>query len=198
MNRIVRRISDLVRVGLAGKQRYLLLSLGVLALDQWTKWLVESRLEGGAPVSVVPGLLNLTHVRNTGVAFGLFPAEGSFVGMLLLSILGFAGFSLLAYYFLNTPRHQRLLLASLALVLGGAVGNLLDRVASGAVTDFIDLFYRGYHWYTFNVADSAITVGIVLMTLELFLPTRQEGIERPEAASPGASRDRAAQSAELP
>jgi signal peptidase II len=94
--------------------------------------------------------------------------------MLLLSLLGLAGFSLLAYYFLHTPLQQRLLLGSLALVLGGAVGNLVDRLASGAVTDFVDVYFRSYHWYTFNVADSAITIGILMMTAEMFLPARKE------------------------
>jgi signal peptidase II len=129
---------------------------------------------GRAPVRILPGLVSLTHVRNTGVAFGLFPAEGSLLGMLLLSLLGLAGFSLLAYYFLHTPLQQRLLLGSLALVLGGAVGNLVDRLASGAVTDFVDVYFRSYHWYTFNVADSAITIGILMMTAEMFLPARKE------------------------
>jgi signal peptidase II len=198
MSRTLRQISDPLAGALRGKQPYLLLSLGILVLVQWSKWLVESRLEGAPPVDVIPGLLNLTHVRNTGVAFGLFPAGGSLVGMVLLSILGFAGFSLLSYYFLNTPRHQRLLLGSLALVLGGAVGNLLDRVASGAVTDFIDLHFRGYHWYTFNVADSAITAGIALMTLELFLPSRPAVTEECRGDSVSGATGAASRSPELP
>lgn len=162
--------------GFSGKGGYLLVSLVVVVVDQWSKWWVEAHLAGHAPVRLLPGLVSLTHVRNTGVAFGLFPAEGSLLGLLLLSLLGLAGFSLLAYYFLHTPLDQRLLLASLALVLGGAVGNLVDRVASGAVTDFVDVYFRSYHWYTFNVADSAITIGIVMMTAELFLPTRGEPV----------------------
>jgi signal peptidase II len=170
------RFSTALATAFAGKGTYLLASLAVVVLDQWSKWWVEAHLAGHAPVRLLPGLVSLTHVRNTGVAFGLFPAEGSLLGMLLLSLLGLAGFSLLAYYFLHTPLQQRLLLASLALVLGGAVGNLIDRVASGAVTDFVDVYFHSYHWYTFNVADSAITIGIVMMTAELFLPTRRAAV----------------------
>lgn len=150
---------------LTGRSRYLIVSLAVLVLDLWTKWLVESHLGLHASVEVVPGFLNLTHVQNTGVAFGLFARHGAAGGWWLLTALGLAALAFVGYYFRHVPAEDRLLLLALALILGGAVGNLLDRVMSGGVTDFIDVYYRSYHWHTFNVADSAITVGIVLMLL---------------------------------
>ncbi len=173
---------------LRAKGRYLLISLAVLVLDQWTKWLVEINFSDHAGIEVIPGLLNLTHVRNTGVAFGLFATRGNMLGTLVLTLLGIAALVFVSYYFRLVPRHDRMLLIALALVIGGAIGNLLDRALSGAVTDFVDFYYGTYHWHTFNVADSAISVGIGLMILGTF---RQPGtepspvVETPGDAAPG-------------
>ncbi len=153
-----------------GKPRWLLVSLCVLVLDQWTKWLVEAHLPAHASHAVVPGLFNLTHVRNTGVAFGLFAASGEAAAPLVLAALGVAALVVVGFYFWKTPASQRLLLAALALVLGGAVGNLLDRCVAGAVTDFLDFYWRTHHWPAFNVADSAITIGLALLALDTLRP----------------------------
>jgi len=153
------------------KPRFALLSLAVVVLDQWSKWIVELHLPEGAAHPVVPGLLNLVHVRNTGVAFGLFSSDTGSTSW-LLTVLGFAALGAVALYFWLTPGHDRLLLTALSLVAGGAVGNLLDRIAAGAVTDFVDVFVGTHHWPAFNVADSAITIGIALMVLETVLPRR--------------------------
>ncbi len=153
---------------LRAKWRYLLLSLAVLVLDQWTKWMVEAHLSDHASIEVIPGLLNFTHVRNTGVAFGMFASRGNVYGTLILTLLGIAALVFVGYYFRIVPRHDRMLLLALALVMGGAVGNLLDRILRGAVTDFVDFYYGTYHWHTFNVADTAISVGIGLMILGTF------------------------------
>ena len=151
-----------------GKLRYLYVSLGVVVLDQWTKWLVELHLPHHAAHPVIPGFLNLTHVRNTGVAFGLFASEGGKSGTLLLTLLGLAALTAVGLYFWYAPPGDRLLLVALSLVVGGAIGNLIDRVSSGAVTDFIDVYVGTHHWPSFNVADSAISIGIVLMAIDSF------------------------------
>lgn len=151
------------------KSRYLLLSLAVVVADQWSKWLVEEHLPQLSSRTVLPGFLDLTHVRNTGVAFGLFAARGDLLGTLALTALGLLAMAIIGLYFYRTPPQERLLLGSLALVLGGALGNLIDRLFSGGVTDFIDFYYRTYHFHTFNLADSAITIGIVLMALDALL-----------------------------
>ncbi len=151
-----------------GKWRYLLISLAVLLLDQWSKWLVEAHLSNHASITVIPGLLDFTHVLNTGVAFGLFASRGTVTATAVLTLLGLAALLFVGYYFLAVPRRDRMLLVALALIMGGAVGNLLDRIARGAVTDFVDFYFGTYHWHTFNVADSAITVGIGLMILGAF------------------------------
>lgn len=152
------------------KADYLFLSFAVLVLDQWTKWLVEVHLPHSTSHTVVPGFLNLTHVKNTGVAFGLFADHGSNGGSWLLVVLGLVALAAVFLYFRLAPARNRLLLSSLALIVGGAVGNLIDRLASGAVTDFVDVYVGSYHWPAFNVADSAITVGIGLMILDSFRP----------------------------
>jgi signal peptidase II len=163
-----------------GKSRYFLLSLAVLVADQWTKWLVEVHLSSHAAVEVIPGLLNFTHVRNTGVAFGMFATRGHVLGTWVLTALGVGALVFVAYYFWIAPRRDRFLLAALALILGGAVGNLADRIVQGAVTDFVDFYFGTYHWHTFNVADSAITVGIVVMIAGTFF----QRAPRPAAAAP--------------
>ena len=155
-----------------GKLRDLLVSLGVLVLDQWTKRLVEVHLPHHTPQPIIPGFLNLNHVRNTGVAFGLFASDVG--GGWLLTLLGLAALAAVSLYFWFAPTRDRGLLVALALVVGGAVGNLIDRVSSGAVTDFIDVYVGMHHWPSFNVADSAISIGIVLMAIDSFRPHRRE------------------------
>ena len=164
------------------KLRYLFVSLAILVADQWTKWLVEMHLPDRATEPVVPGLLNLTHVRNTGVAFGLFAAQGTTGGSWLLTLLGLTALTAVGIYFWFTPSRDRLLLVALALVVGGAVGNLIDRVVAGAVTDFIDVYVGLHHWPAFNVADSAISVGIALMALDSLRP-RPDSTPSPSAPS---------------
>ena len=158
------------------KARYLLISLAVVVLDQWSKWLVETRLADHGFVAVVPGFLNFIFVKNTGVAFGMFAAHGSDWGWLILALLGMAALVLVGLYFWRTPSEDRWMLTALALIMGGAVGNLIDRIANQAVTDFIDAYVGSYHWHTFNVADSAITIGVCLMALDIVFG-RQEPTE---------------------
>jgi len=155
------------------KRRFLLLSLLVLVADQWSKWMVERHLPLHQPKEVIPGFLNFTHVQNSGVAFGMFAANGDSRGTLILTLLGLVALVVVGVYFWRTANEDRLMLTSLALILGGAVGNLLDRIASGSVTDFIDAYLGTYHWHTFNVADSAITIGIFLMAVEILLAGRK-------------------------
>jgi signal peptidase II len=167
-----------------GKLRYLFLSLAVIVADQWSKWMIEAHLPFHSSQPVVSGLFNLTHVRNSGVAFGLFASDGG-RGSWFLVLLGLVALAAVAVYFRFTPSHDRFLLTALALVVGGAVGNLIDRTTSGAVTDFLDLYTGAHHWPAFNVADSAISIGIVLMLFDSF---RQRHVPAPSAAGavPGA------------
>ena len=150
------------------KSPYLLIGLAVLALDQWTKWLIEAHLPEQSSHEVIPGLLHISHVRNTGVAFGLFANGGRDGSSWVLSLFGLVALGLIAFLFHRTPAKDRGLLAALSLVLGGAIGNLFDRISSGAVTDFIAVYLGSYRWPDFNVADSAISIGLVLILIDSF------------------------------
>jgi signal peptidase II len=150
------------------KASYLLVSLGVLALDQWTKWWIETTVPAHTSREILPGLFHLSHVRNTGVAFGLLATGGDWSRTLLLICFIAAVLLFVGYSFRATPVTARRHLWALALVLGGAVGNFLDRLVSGAVTDFLAVFIGSWRWPDFNVADSAIVVGVGLLLLDLF------------------------------
>lgn len=156
------------------KPFYLLLSLAVLALDQWSKWWMDGHLDPRHPLTIVPNFLQLTHVRNPGVAFGMFAAEGLLATLALVAV-GLAALGAIGLLFRRTPPREVSLLLGLALVLGGACGNLLDRVFAGAVTDFVDLHIGGHHWPAFNVADSAIVCGAALLILDELLRMRKPG-----------------------
>jgi len=146
---------------------YALIAAGVLAADQLTKGLVESRIPSFAIVTVIPHLLNLTNTKNPGAAFGLFadsPAPWKTAFLVIVSAL------LIATVVGVVWRSRRLDWQAglgLALILGGAVSNLADRIRFGRVVDFLDLYFRNYHWYTFNVADSAIVVGACLLIVRV-------------------------------
>jgi signal peptidase II len=139
----------------------------IVVLDQISKLAALERLAPGVAVPVVDGLLSLTLVMNTGLAFGLLaglPAAWRWL-VALLSIVALLVLARVAVRVLAGGGWTARL--SVALIFGGAVGNLIDRARFGAVVDFVDAHYRGYHWPAFNAADSAITVGVVLLALHL-------------------------------
>jgi len=145
-------------------------ALAVLILDQLTKLLAVDRLVPGVPVSVVDGFFSLTLVMNPGLAFGMLastPTAWRWVvaalSMAALAVLTVVGARLL-------PSGGWPTRLALGLIFGGAVGNLIDRGRFGAVTDFLDFHWRGYHWPAFNVADSAISVGVALLALRMLWP----------------------------
>lgn len=144
----------------------------VTVLDQVTKALVLARLREGLPVPVVEGFLSLTLVKNAGLAFGLLgdlPAAWRWV-VALLSIAALLVLARVAVRVLT--RGAWLDRTAIGLIFGGAVGNLIDRARFGAVVDFIDVYYRTWHWWAFNVADSAISLGVLLLAARLlFRPT---------------------------
>ena len=140
---------------------YLVLAVGaVVALDQATKALVMARIPLYHSIPVIEGLFNLTHLLNPGGAFGFLASQGPVVRQLLFVAATFLAMGLILYYFHRTPGGHRALAAAFALILGGAVGNLIDRLRFGQVVDFLDFYLGRYHWPAFNIADSAITVGI--------------------------------------
>ena len=139
----------------------------VVVLDQITKAMALVHLAPGVPIHLVDGFLALTLVTNAGLAFGLLgglPGAWRWI-IALLSIVALIVLARIAIRMLTDGGWSTRL--SVALIFGGAVGNLIDRARFGAVVDFVDVYYRGYHWPAFNAADSAITVGVALLALQL-------------------------------
>jgi signal peptidase II len=147
---------------------YVLLAVSVILLDQLTKALVAARIPLHATVSVIPGFFDLTHVRNTGAAFGLFGGDASPGRTLFLTGVAAVVFCGVVVYAWRSSARDAVLQTALAFVAGGAVGNLVDRIRFDFVTDFLR-FYVGVHeWPSFNVADSAITVGVILLAWDIW------------------------------
>ncbi len=139
----------------------------IVILDQVTKALVRSAFELHEGSSVIPGFFDLTRVHNTGAAFGMmngveFPFKSA-----ILALVAAAALIGLAVYGAMLPADQRVARFGLALIVGGAAGNLIDRVQYGYVLDFVDLYWRDWHFWAFNVADAAINVGVGLMILDI-------------------------------
>lgn len=150
-----------------------LLAFAVLAFDQATKYAVERFTSTGSSRVLIPGLLNLVHTTNPGVAFGLLADSPTAWLAPVLILFSVAVIALLGWLLVTGRGGGWLGQWGLALILGGAAGNVLDRVTRHSVTDFIDFYVGSHHWYTFNIADSAIVVGAALVVLELFRDWRQ-------------------------
>ena len=147
----------------------LFLALGIFALDRSSKWLVETRLGPYDSRVVLPGYFNIVRSENPGVAFGILAEGSTHTRTLLLIAVSLAVLGVLAAMLWKAERQDRLTNLALSLILGGAAGNVFDRVRSGVVTDFLDFHLGVYHWYIFNIADSAICVGACLMILTMLL-----------------------------
>ena len=143
------------------------LPIVVVAIDQLTKALVRATLPLHASVTIVPGLVDFTHVRNTGAAFGILNASDFPFKTVVIAVIATAALIGVGLYAANLAHHQIVARIGLALIIGGAAGNLLDRIVVGSVVDFVDVYWRTYHFWAFNVADSAITVGVAIMMLDL-------------------------------
>jgi signal peptidase II len=146
---------------------YLVLSAAVIVLDIWTKWLVLHRIDLHEAVPVIPDFFQIVHVRNTGAAFGIGANAASKIVPLLLNVGAIAVFCVVVVYAFRSPVTDRLLQTGLHLILGGAIGNLFDRFRFGYVIDFLDVYVGNHHWPAFNVADSAICIGIALLFLDM-------------------------------
>jgi signal peptidase II len=146
------------------------ISAAIIALDQYTKYLICAMLGLYGRIEIIPGFLDIIHIRNSGVAFGFLKSFGN--QYKTLSLVGVAAVAvfLLGFLISQVRREQKLQAFSLSLILGGAIGNLIDRFRIGEVVDFIDAQWQGmYHWPAFNVADMAISTGIVLLLIDELL-----------------------------
>jgi signal peptidase II len=147
--------------------QYVSIAVAVILLDLWTKWLVVQRIDLHEAVPVIPSFFQLVHVRNTGAAFGIGANADSRIVPMLLNLGAIAVFCVVVVYALRSAVTDRLLQSGLHLILGGAIGNLLDRFRFGYVVDFLDVYAGNHHWPAFNVADSAICIGIALLFLDM-------------------------------
>lgn len=163
---------------------YLIVSLAVLLVDQWTKGIVTRAFDVHQTRTVLAGLLDITYVRNSGAAFGLFASVDSSIKAILLNSVAVLVFLVVSAYALRSSHRSIRLQIGFALILGGAVGNLLDRVRFGYVVDFLDFSISGHHWPAFNVADSAICVGVGLLFLDMLRSETDNGAgARPTAGA---------------
>jgi signal peptidase II len=193
-------MSGALRYGL-----YALLSGGIILLDQWTKALVRQQMHLQESIPIIPGLFNLTYIRNPGAAFGLFVGMDKTYRTLFFLLISVAAIVVIGYFFFASilddrrlglsptgaqpraggesfsqrgSRHNRWLRIGLALVFAGAIGNLIDRMRYGEVVDFLDWYVGAHHWPAFNVADSSITVGVsILLAAAFFLPNPADSLQ---------------------
>jgi signal peptidase II len=161
------------------KPTELLIMLAVVVVDQLSKEIVRRTLPlHGEPAQIIPGFLDLTHVQNTGAAFGLLnAADFPYKAAVMIGIAGMALIAITAYA-TQLGFHERLARFGLALILGGAFGNLIDRAIFGHVVDFVDVYWGTAHFWAFNVADAAITVGAIFVLLDMI------GLGRTHASHP--------------
>ena len=162
------------------KLAYLAIAGAVFMIDQMTKAWAARSLRFGGEWSVIRNFFNLSYAQNTGVAFSMFDQQGD-PGRWGLSVVAVVAGVLVLYFFWRTPRSDDRILGSLALLLAGIVGNVVDRLRLGFVIDFIDVQFGSWHYPTFNVADAAICIGAGLLILDVFLSKRKEARARTAA-----------------
>lgn len=150
------------------------LCAAIIVGDQISKAIVRAHLAPFESRPIIPGLLDFIHVQNTGVAFGILndaAMNHQFKAVLTTTLAALALIGI-AFYARHVHHHEKLARVGLSLILGGAVGNLIDRLRVGYVLDYVDVYWRGWHFWAFNVADASITIGAVLVFLDLLLVTR--------------------------
>ena len=160
----------MTHAGAVGGLRWLWLAAIVVAADQATKIVASGMLELHRPVAVAP-FVNLTLTHNTGAAFSLLSGAGGWQRWLFVA-LAIAVSAFIVAWLRGLPRTERWVACALALLLGGALGNLWDRLVHGVVVDFVDVYYGAYHWPAFNVADTAICIGAGMLLASMARPEK--------------------------
>lgn len=140
-----------------------LVAFSVVIVDQCTKYFIIKTFPLYSSVDILKNYLAIVHIRNKGIAFGLLAGQGSGIRLVLLIITSLLAVGFIFYLLKTLSDKQRYAIVTLSLILGGAIGNLTDRIRLGEVVDFIDLHWYRYHWPAFNCADSAISIGLVLL-----------------------------------
>ena len=140
--------------------RLVIIAGGVILLDQITKETVLRTIPSNTTIPIIGGFFNLTHIYNPGGAFGLMANLSPTLRSIIFLFISSLAVGLIFYFYKKTPAQYTWLAAAFALIFGGAIGNLIDRIRFGMVIDFLDVYLGNYHWPAFNVADSAISIGI--------------------------------------
>ena len=153
---------------------FYLIALAVVLLDQATKLLIIRTIQYGQAIAIIPDFFDIVFVLNPGAAFGFLATLSAGVRNPLFILISVVAVVLIVFYRARYLGSNRLVSFALALVLGGAAGNLIDRLRYGMVVDFLDVHVGQYHWPAFNVADSTISIGVGLMILDIFLDWRRE------------------------
>jgi signal peptidase II len=152
---------------------FYIIAVTVVVLDQASKLLVQRMLQPGEIIAVIPSFFNLTYVMNPGAAFGFLAGAPAALRAPFLTGISILAVLFIAYFRYRHPELGLVPSLGLCLILGGAVGNLVDRLRLGMVVDFLDFYYGAYHWPAFNVADAGITVGVALMVIEILTERRK-------------------------
>jgi len=160
-----------------GRHLEIWIPLVIIVLDQITKAMVRAWLPLHDTTTIIPGFLDFTHIRNTGAAFGFLDAVHFPGKTIVISLVATGALIGIGMYSAALSSHQLFARTGLALVIGGATGNLIDRVFTGSVVDFVDAYFGTWHFWTFNVADSAITIGVIVMILDMLRPGVQAARE---------------------
>lgn len=155
----------------------------VVALDQATKAAIDGLLSLHESRALIDGLLQITYVRNYGAAFGLFSSASLPHQSTMFAVLSLVALLAIGVYAWKLPSSSRLPRSGLALIMGGALGNLLDRVRLGYVIDFVDAYWGSHHWPAFNAADSAISIGVSLLVLDILLHPSTEQAALPDSST---------------
>jgi signal peptidase II len=153
------------------KKKYwvlLILFVWILSVDQWTKYCIQKKLPLHQTVPVIMGFFSLTHVRNPGGAFGILGGEKGGISSSLFVLVSLIAVGLILFLLYKTKENEEILSLAFSMILSGAIGNLIDRFLYGEVIDFLDFQISSFHWPAFNIADSAITIGIALIFIEIF------------------------------
>jgi len=155
------------------KKNHYISALILAAADWGSKWWVLGHIDPSAELGVIPGVFQIILAKNPGIAFGIFQEGESLAKVIVFSIISILGLLFLFFFGHKIVGNHKLSEGCLVLIMGGIVGNLGDRLYHGWVTDFLDVYWRQYHWPTFNLADSYITIGVLLLAyLEMIKVTR--------------------------
>lgn len=142
--------------------------LGIVAVDQISKWLVAKYIPLETTVDIIKGCFRFWHVHNSGAIWGFFSGHNNKLIPIIITALAIVALLIVAYFFLRTPGRCRLELTAYTFILSGALGNIIDRLRLGFVVDFLDAYIKSQHWPTFNCADSCISIGVLLLAWSIW------------------------------